>query len=88
MSNEILHNPENDSYGFKLVYEKNKHQNYNENYKRWAQYSADVRRIESYCKSKFHEDQWYLFRVDIDSKQNAFFWFETRNMAIEVRLSA
>lgn len=84
MSN-ILHNPENDSYGFRISYRVGFTP---EAMRARLQAAARVDQIEAYCNENFDKDDWYLFSHwnGVDKLRHHDFWFINRDMAITTRL--
>lgn len=89
---DILHNPDNDSYGFRVtIFESTLTQSMFLNRKHPA--LEEVTRIRNFIQDQgWTEDQWYelmIPRYDGNKSYVTFdFWFETRNMAVITRLSA
>lgn len=82
---DILHNPENDSYGFRISYRVGFTP---EAINIRKSNSARVDQIEQYCRENFDKDDWYLFSHwnGVDKVRCHDFWFANRAMALTTRL--
>lgn len=84
---EVIENKDNGAFGFCCIL--NTHDNVDGaiNDAEYASYHRRIRRLTDHCEDTLTDDDWYKFAIHIDGFIRTYFWFSSRDIALQTKLT-